>query len=107
MPRTRTGLGQGLEALVPPLREPSIATVPRANPVPMLTWEVATLEKRGKRRCVLTVAPSALLKRRKRRKLKASALLTLGALGNEGWELVALSGRKFFLKRPIVPADVE
>jgi hypothetical protein len=55
---------------------------------------------------VLTIAPSGLLKKQKRRKLKASTLLTLGALGAAGWELTALSGRTFFLKRPVLlPVD--
>ena len=98
MPRTRSGLGQGLEALVPPLREqPTIAAFTRTAVAPT-AWEVATLRRR-KRRCVFTVAPSGILEKTKKRKLKASSLLALGALGASGWELVALSGRTFYLKR--------
>lgn len=101
MPRPRSGLGQGLEALVPPLREsPSIATFGRAATQPA-AWEVATLRRRKKRRCLLTIAPASILQKPKRQKLKASSLLTLGALGAAGWELTALSGNTFFLKRPV------
>ncbi|MGE3572738.1 MAG: hypothetical protein AB7J35_01625 [Dehalococcoidia bacterium] len=104
MPRSRTGLGQGLEALVPPLRDASsIATLPRSTAPE--TWEVATLRRKRKGRCVLTVAPPALLKKTKKRKIKASTLLTLGALGASGWELIALSGKTFYLKRPVMPLD--
>ena len=104
MPRTRSGLGQGLEALVPPLREqPTIATFTRTAVAPVV-WEVATLRKR-KRRCVLTVAPTGILQKPKRQKLKASTLLALGALGASGWELVSLSGRTFYLKRPSPEGD--
>ncbi len=100
MPRPRSRLGQGLEALVPPLRETStIATFSRsAAPAPQ-AWEIATLRRR-KGRCWLTIAPAGVLDRPKRQKLKASTLLALGALGAAGWELTALSGKTFFLKRP-------
>lgn len=105
MPRPRTGLGQGLEALVPPLRESAAAIASiHAAPAP-LTWQVATLRRRKKRKCELTVAPTGLLKKPKRRKLKASSLLALGALGAAGWELVAMNGRTFYLKRPVPAAE--
>ena len=104
MPRTRSGLGQGLEALVPPLREQStIATFARASVSPA-AWQVATLRRR-KGRCVLTIAPAGILKKTKKQKLKASSLLALGALGASGWELVALSGKTFYLKRPVVEPE--
>lgn len=105
MPRPRTGLGQGLEALVPPLRESTSAFAsihPTPEPPPR-TWEVATLRKHRKRQCELTIAPSGLLRKARRRKLKASTLLALGALGASGWELVAINGRSFYLKRPVTP----
>ena len=105
MPRTRSGLGQGLEALVPPLRETStIATFARPASSAQAAWQVATLRRR-KRRCLLTIAPAGVLDRPKRQKLKASSLLALGALGAAGWELVALSGSTFFLKRPAPEVD--
>jgi hypothetical protein len=99
MPRTRSGLGQGLEALVPPLRESTtIATFARTAAAPR-AWQVATLRRRRKG-CVFTIAPSDVLARTKRRKLKVGPLLALGALGASGWELVAISRKTFFLKRP-------
>lgn len=108
MPRPRSGLGQGLEALVPPLREdaPSLASFPVPGSSVGTRWEVATLRRRKRRRCVLTIAPAGLLKAPKRRKLRASLLLSLGALGASGWELVAARGQTFYLKRPVAkPAD--
>jgi len=112
MPRPRTGLGQGLEALVPPLREDPkpFAHVSRpAQAVVAGPWEVATLEKRRGRRsgCTFTIAPAGILKKPRRRKLRGvSTLLALGALGAAGWELTAVSGKVFYLKRP-VPVGVE
>jgi hypothetical protein len=101
MPRPRTGLGQGLEALVPPLRDGStIAPFNRPAAVQAQPWEIATL-RRKRRRSVFTVAPAAVLARPKKQKLKVPPLLALGALGAAGWELVALSGGTFYLKRPV------
>ena len=104
MPRPRTGLGQGLEALVPPLRDTgsSIASIrPSAEAIPV-TWEFGTLRKRRRGQCVFTVAPSNLLQEPRRQQLKSSTLLALGALGASGWELTALRGRTFYLKRPVI-----
>ncbi|MGE3424029.1 MAG: hypothetical protein AB7N24_18460 [Dehalococcoidia bacterium] len=56
---------------------------------------------------MLTIAPTALLKKAKKRKIKASTLLTLGALGAAGWELTALSGKTFYLKRPVITLDAQ
>ena len=108
MPRPRSRLGQGLEALVPPLRETSsIATFTRTPAAAQpQAWEIATLRRR-KGRCWLTVAPAGVLDRPKRQKLKASTLLALGALGAAGWELTALSGKTFFLKRPLQETPAE
>ena len=105
MPRPRTGLGQGLEALVPPLRESAsaFASIHASAEPSAITWEVATLRKRRKRQCEVVIAPAGLLKKPKTRKIKASTLLALGALGAAGWELVALNGRTFYLKRPVTP----
>ena len=103
MPRHRTSLGQGLEALVPPRRDngSAIASIrPSAETLPV-TWEIATLRKR-RRRCVLTIAPANVLQKPRKRKLKAATLLALGALGASGWELTALDGRTFYLKRPVI-----
>lgn len=105
MPRPRTGLGQGLEALVSPAREPNsaISSFSRAEEAPAIQWEVAVLRKLRKRRCKLTVAPSAVLQRPVRQVLKTSTLLALGALGAAGWELTAVSRGKFYLKRQALP----
>ena len=102
MPRPRTGLGQGLEALVPPQRESSIASFARHTDTPAVQWEVAVLRKDRRRRCHLTFAPSAVLEKPRQRLLKTSTMLALGALGAAGWELTAVSGGKFYLKRPVV-----
>lgn len=99
MPRPRTGLGQGLEALVPPLREPSIAPSTNAD-YASAAWEVAVLRKTRRRRCRLTIAPSSILQTPERRTLKSSTMLALGALGAAGWELTAVAGDRFYLKRP-------
>jgi hypothetical protein len=104
MPRPRSRLGQGLEALVPPLRDSAtIASFARTSTEAPPAWEIATLRRR-KRRCLLTVAPSGVLEKPRRQKLKASTLLALGALGAAGWELTALSGKTFYLKRPAEPS---
>jgi hypothetical protein len=50
---------------------------------------------------VFTVAPSNILQEPRTQKLKSSTLLALGALGASGWELTALDGRTFYLKRPV------
>ena len=105
MPRPRTGLGQGLEALVPSLREnsPGIASFNRPAAAPVL-WEVAVLRReRKKRRCRFTIAASELLKEPQRRRIKTNTLLALGALGAAGWELTAIRGGKFYLKRIVSP----
>lgn len=106
MPRPRTGLGQGLEALVPPPRESasaSIASFSRTSEAAAVQWEVAVLEKRRRRRCRLTIAPIAVLQKPRRQVLKTSTMLALGALGAAGWELTAVTGGKFYLKRPVSP----
>jgi hypothetical protein len=107
MPRPRTGLGQGLEALVPPIREPNsaISRFSRSEDG-AVQWEVAVLRKLRKRRCRLVVAPSAVLEKPAHQVLKTSTLLALGALGAAGWELTAVSRGKFYLKRHAVqPGD--
>jgi hypothetical protein len=57
---------------------------------------------RKKGRCRLTVAPSAVLKKSRRRRIHTSSLLALGALGAAGWELSGVTGRTFYLKRPAI-----
>ncbi|MCC6958783.1 MAG: hypothetical protein IT301_02955 [Dehalococcoidia bacterium] len=96
MPRPRTGLGQGLEALVPPLREAPIAAFAQAT----TAWEFAVLRRIRKTRCRLTIAPSALLQRPDRRMLKTSLILALGAMGAAGWELTAINDDRYYFKRP-------
>lgn len=103
MPRPRTGLGQGLEALVSPPRESSIASFTRTAESPVLNWEVAVLQRERRRRCKLTIAPAAVLQKPERRVLKTSTMLALGALGAAGWELTAVNAGRFYLKRPVSP----
>ncbi len=107
MPRPRTGLGQGLEALVSSAREnaPSFSSISRAPDAAALQWEVAVLRKDRRRRCHLTIAPAAVLQKPERRVLKTSTMLALGALGAAGWELTAVSAGKFYLKRPVAPGN--
>jgi hypothetical protein len=115
MPRHRPRLGQGLEALVSPLRIdppaeapqplPPAASVPSFAPV---AWEYALLTalkgKRGRDRgSVVTVAPGELLGRPARRKLRGvPALVALGVLGSGGWELVSVQGLAYVLRRPVI-----
>lgn len=99
MPRPRTGLGQGLEALVPPLRKSPVAPFTNATNADAV-WEVAVLRKTRRRRCRLTIAPSSILQPAECRTLKASTMLALGALGAAGWELTTVAGDRFYLKRP-------
>ncbi|MEO8539673.1 MAG: hypothetical protein ABI577_08025 [bacterium] len=108
MPRPRTGLGQGLEALVSSSREPaptiSNFARPAETPAPA-RWEVAVLRRQRKRLCRVTFAPSELLQKPKRRKVKTTSILALGALGAAGWELTAMRGNRFYLKRPVTAGD--
>lgn len=102
MPRPRTGLGQGLEALVPSLRESSSPIAPfNRQADPPIQWEVAILRSLRRRRCIFTVAPSVLLKEPDRRHIKTNTLTALGALGAAGWELTAVRNGRYYLKRPV------
>lgn len=108
MPRHRPGLGQGLQALVAPIRaeDPVPARLPTPAPVapPPASWEYAILRPRGKKRkdSTVTVLSGDLLQRPSRKKLpRITQLVALGVLGAGGWELVSVRGRTYFLKRPV------
>jgi hypothetical protein len=92
---------------VPPAPESAHTIAPFSRPeagARPLTWQFAMLRRTGKRRCQLEVAPASLLKRGKRQVIKAAPLLALGSLGGAGWELVAIRGKRFYLKRPAAAA---
>lgn len=116
MPRHRPRLGQGLEALVSPLRtdppaEPAELPPPPEIPVPvsprplLTAWEYAFVQRAGRRKarrgCRVTVLSGDLVRKPRRRRLRGlTPLAALGVLGANGWELVAIRGRKYVLKRP-------
>ncbi|HMO54760.1 MAG TPA: hypothetical protein PJ994_09670 [Tepidiformaceae bacterium] len=107
MPRHRPGLGQGLQALVAPIRAeedapPLIPTAPVTTAAPA-HWQYAVLRSRGKKRkdSTVTILSGDLLQRPSRKKLpRISQLVALGVLGASGWELVSVRKRTYFLKRP-------
>lgn len=109
MPRHRPGLGQGLQALVAPIRAEEDAPPPRLptpapTPATPAAWEYAVLRPRGKKRkdSSVTVLSGDLLQKPNRKKLpRISQLVALGVLGASGWELVSIRGRTYFLKRPV------
>jgi hypothetical protein len=95
MPRQRPGLGQGLAALVAPART-DLASPPAAT----VAWEYATVIRKRKR-TIVEVAdgdPVRGMSHHRVRGLPVVALL--GLLGTSGWELVGVSGRRLYLKRP-------
>jgi hypothetical protein len=106
MPRHRPGLGQGLQALVAPIRAeedppPLIPTAP-IPAAPPAQWQYAVLRPRGKRRkdSTVTILSGDLLQRPSRKRLpRISQLVALGVLGTSGWELVSVRKRTYFLKR--------
>jgi hypothetical protein len=100
-------LGQGLQALVAPIRAEEDAPPPRLPtpvPLPPASWEYAVLRPRGKKRkdSSVTLLSGDLLQKPSRKKLpRISQLVALGVLGASGWELVSIRGRTYFLKRPV------
>lgn len=115
MPRHRPRLGQGLEALVSPVRhdpsdEPAELSrladpTPTSQPPRPTAWEYALIapirRKRRRAACRITVLSGDLLRKPERHRLRGIApLVALGLLGAGGWELVALHGRSYILKRP-------
>jgi hypothetical protein len=113
MPRHRPGLGQGLEALVSPYRpeqpaDPAeISRLPEPAPTFAVAWEYAVLSprkpprRRRRKDCRVTLLSADLLRKPRRRTLRGiTPLVALGVLGASGWELVALRGRAYILKRP-------
>ncbi len=119
MPRPKHGLGQGLDALVssrqrpPNLSEsqappkPSMDEAPQTVPVPE-RWEYACLlvgpkRKNGKRRLSIMFSyPEVTLKPRTQRIHGVDAWTALGLLGAQGWELVDVELRAFYLKRHLI-----
>ncbi len=112
MARARSGLGQGLEALVSP-REwketpPGVLTTehhhPRETPQPLApaAWEYAELVRvRGKRRRLsLSLAHPKVPGATAKYPVRGLGLLAaLNALGAQGWELTGISNRRFYLRR--------
>lgn len=116
MPRHRPRLGQGLEALVSPARNQPLAEPAVNTPLPdqpvqavanTITWEYAVLTapkpKRGRRPgCRVSVLPGDLLRKPARRKLRGiPPMVALGVLGAGGWELAAIRGHRYILKRAV------
>ena len=106
MPRTKPGLGQGLDALMAarsragsaPHQLTPVATVTLSDP----RWEFAVLAvpRNKKRRLRLRVShPDPAVVPRTRRLRRVPAWTALGVLGAEGWELVAVQGRRYYFKR--------
>ncbi|MCK9519114.1 MAG: hypothetical protein M0R74_08865 [Dehalococcoidia bacterium] len=122
MPRPRRGLGQGLDALVrDSTKDFSRFSQPHASndgnddgeaaePHPV-QWEYACLERprkrKGKRRLARlrfsSTGESALVKQRPLVLMTHSPWAVFGLLGEEGWELVGVAGRRFYFKRPLRP----
>lgn len=116
MARARSGLGQGLEALVSP-REwkeapPGVLTTEHhrphegAPPATAVAWEYAELVRvRGKRRrLTLALAHPKVPGATAKYPVRGLGLLAgLNALGAQGWELTGVSGRRFYLRRSISP----
>lgn len=108
MPRHRPGLGQGLAALVAPLRAeeetpPARLPTPQLAPAPA-TWQYAIVRPKGKKKkdSVVTVLSGDLLQRPSKKKLpRISQLVALGVLGANGWELVSVRKKTYFLKRQV------
>lgn len=98
MPRQRPGLGQGLAALVAPARpDPSPMPAAAAGPA----WEYAAIVRKRKR-TVVELASGDPVRGFSRRRVRGMPLVALlGLLGAAGWELVAVEGRRMFLKRPV------
>lgn len=107
MPRHRPGLGQGLQALVAPIRAeedspPLLPSVP-LSAAPSAQWQYAVLRPRGKKRkdSTVTILSGDLLQKPSRKRLpRINQLVALGVLGGSGWELVSVRKRTYFLKRP-------
>lgn len=118
MPRPRRGLGQGLDALVRDshqdftrFSQPEPPASPDSQvadqPAELLRWEYACVERprKGKRTSVRvwfsSSGAAAILKPRPLVLATRSAWPVLGLLGEEGWELVGVEGRRFYFKRPL------
>jgi hypothetical protein len=107
MPRHRPGLGQGLQALVAPIRAeedaPALIPTSPAPIAPPIHWQYAVLRPRGKKRkdSSVTILSGDLLQKPSRKRLpRITRLVALGVLGASGWELVSVRKRTYFLKRP-------
>ena len=117
MPRPKYGLGQGLEALVSTRQahsglhsgpsSPGSLTGDDAEgpPSPLVRWEYACLSiKRAskKRRVVLILScPDTHVKPRKQRLRGTGRWTAIGLLGFDGWEMVSMTRRVCYFKRPM------
>ena len=119
MPRPKHGLGQGLDALVSSHQRaasrseadaahslpPGMAIEP---PATIRRWEYACLAvrrtgKKRKRMISLKLSyPEVTLEPKAQRIHGVDAWTALGLLGAQGWELVNVRGRSFYLKRGVV-----
>lgn len=113
MPPQRRGLGHGLEALVPAAGRLQDAPVPASLPAsaapPLPRWEYACLERCPRRRrhtriWFSTTDTSRVVRPRPAIVARCSLWAAAGILGDEGWELVGLDGRRFWFKRPCLAA---
>ena len=123
MPRPKPGLGQGLEALVPPPTEPAAAPYPAPPPhsqriaaPPLVRWEYALLErkrrrkkKRSDRLRIWFSHPdtSAIVRARPTILAARSMWAAMGLLGNEGWECISIDRRRAHFKRPVLRTESE
>ncbi len=97
MPPQRPGLEQGLAALVGPGGGADRAGGPRGG----TAWEYAAIV-RGQRGLRIEVGGGDPLRGYRRRRIRGMRLVALlGLLGAAGWELVAVEGRRFYLKRAV------
>lgn len=122
MSRPRRGLGQGLEALVRDSDRDfsrfSQPVAPASNDAPpdgqqpaagLTRWEYVCLgapKKRARKPGFVRLwfsspASEALQLPRPLTLSTPSAWAVIGLLGEEGWELVAMKGRRFYFKRPL------
>ena len=114
MPRARTGLGHGLEALVstregvtlnqakPAIARDAAAEEPTApTAASASSWSYATLQRqRRKRRKLVFAAGNGCAGGIEATSIRGVGLLAaLNALGGEGWELIGIAGKKLYLKR--------
>lgn len=117
MPRPKYGLGQGLEALVSTRQAHSGLHSGAPSPGSLIDddaeaalsrpvhWEYASLTTRRaskKRRVVLILScPDTHVKPRKQRLRGTGRWTAIGLLGFDGWEMVSMTRRVCYFKRPM------